>query len=189
MLALVVVVAGSALTLYYAQRPIERWAKSGQRFALGEWWEIDLEAGKSLVYYESPAEIPVNFVTLTVVDADNRAMGVVLIGGTNDYVVDGTNGAALFEMEIDAPGSYLVICNDAAAASIQSAPEADRIVFGKSPDTKADALGRRRTIHLVGAGITLAVALILYIIHGLAQRPPKQPPPRRFVAQLGEPEL
>ena len=186
---MVVVIAGSALTLYYAQRPIERWAKSGQRFALGTWWEIDLEAGKSLVYYESPAEIPVNFVTLTVVDAHDRAMGVVLTGGTDDYVVDGTNGAALFEMEIDAPGPYLVICNDAAADSFSSAPETDRIVIGKSPNTKADALGRRRTIHLIGAGITLTVAIILYIIHGLAQRPPNQLPPRRFVAQLGEPEL
>ncbi len=189
MLALIVVVAGTALTLYYAQRPIERWARSGQRFALGISWEIDLEAGKSLVYYESPEEIPVNFITLTVIDADDRVMGVVLIGGTNDYVVDGMNGAALFEMEIDAPGSYLVICNDAAADSISSAPEADRIVLGKSPNTKAEALGRRRTIHLIGAGITLGLAIILYILHGLAQRPPKQPPPRRFVAQLGEPEL
>ncbi len=182
-------IAGAALTLYCAHLSIERWAKSGQRLPLGEWWQIELKAGKSLVYYESPVEVPINFVTLNVLDANNRAMGTFLTGGTDDYVVDGTNGAAVFEIEIDAPGSFQVICNDAAAASIQSAPEADRVVFGKSPNTKAEALGRRRMIHLVGATITLGLALVLYIIHGIAVRRPKHPPPRRFVAELGVPEL
>lgn len=182
-------IAGSALTLYYAHLSIERWAKSGQRFPLGEWLQVELEAGKSLVYYESPVAVPVNFVTLSVLDANKRAMGAYLVGGTNDYVVSGTNGAAVFEIEIDAPGSFRVICNDAAATSISSAPEADRIVFGKSPNTKAEALGRRRTIHLVGTAITLGLALVLYIIHGIALRRSDHPPPRRFVAELGVPEL
>ena len=190
MLALLVVIAGAALTLYSAHLSIERWAKSGKKLPLGEWWQADFEAGKSLVYYESPVEVPVNFITLNVLDASGRAMGVFLTGGTNDFVVDGTNGAAVFEMEIDAPGSFQIICNDAAAASLHSAPQSDRIVFEKSPNTKVEALGRRRTIHLVGTAITLSLALVLYIIHGIAvRRSNHPPPPRRFVAELGVPEL
>lgn len=189
LLALVVVIAGAALTLYSAHLSIERWAKSGKKFPLGEWWQVDFNAGKSLVYYESPREVPVNFITLNVLDANRQAMGVFLTGGTNDFVVDGTNGAAVFEMEIDAAGSFRIICNDAAAASIHNAPEADRIVFEKSPNTKTEAVGRRRTIHLVGTAITLGLALVLYIIHGIALRRSNHPPPRRFVAVLGVPEL
>lgn len=190
LLALVVVIAGAALTLYSAHLSIQRWATSGKKFPLGEWWQVDLKAGKSLVYYESPLEIPVNFITLNVLDANSRAMGVFLTGGTNDFLVDGTNGAAVFEIEIDAPGSFQIICNDAAASSIHSVPEADRIVFEKSPNSKVEALGRRRTIQMVGAGITLGLALLLYIIHGIAVGRSNRPPPRRrFVAEIGVPEL
>ena len=190
---MVVVIAGAALTLYNAHLSMQSWATSGKRLPLGEWHQVDLKAGNSLVYYETPLVVPIDFISLNVLDANERAMGVFLTGGTNDFVVNGTNSAAVFEIEIDAPGSFWIICNDAAAASIDSAPETDRIVFEKSPNSKVEALARRRTIHLVGASITLGLAVLLYIIHGVAvgrsKHPRRPPPPRRFVAQLGVPEI
>jgi hypothetical protein len=172
-LALIVVVLGGAMTLLLGQLWLEQWARTGQRAAIGLDQTVDLPAGRILVYYESDIAVPeIGTAALSVFDPYGRRVrpAVPAEDHTFQMMLSDRCGRALWDLDILEPGEHIVHCSNLNFASETGAPAGDRIVFGKQPGTVAQALVVRKTILIIGAGITLVLAAILYIIHGAALR-------------------
>ena len=84
----------------------------------------------------------------------------------NNFQIKGLNGRALFGLSVDEPGLYRLHCFNANVRSDEEVPADDRIVFLKTPSTRAQRV--RRRIHLVGVAVTVGLAIGLYILHGVA---------------------
>lgn len=172
-LALIVIVIGGATTLLLGQLWLEQWARTGQRAAIGLDQTVDLPAGEVLVYYESAFAVPsVGSAKLSALDPYGRRVQPIIPAEDHTFQMMFSNrcGRALWELDVLEPGEYIVHCSNLNFASETGAPTGDCIVFGKQPGTVAQALSVRKTILIIGAGITLLLAAILYIIHGAALR-------------------
>ena len=172
-LALVVIVIGGATTLLLGQLWLEQWARTGQRAAIGLDQTIDLPAGRILVYYESTIAVPeIGTASLSVFDPYGRRVRPAIPAEDHTFQMMFSDrcGRALWELDVVEPGAHIVRCFNVNFASDTDVPTGDCIVFGKQPGTVAQTLVVRKTILIIGAGITLLLAAILYIIHGAALR-------------------
>ena len=172
-LALVVIVIGGATTLLLGQLWLEHWARTGQRAAIGLDQTVDLPAGEVLVYYESAFAVPeIGTASLSAFDPYRRRVRPIIPAEDHTFQMMFSDrcGRALWELDVLEPGTHTVRCFNVNFASDTDVPSGDCIVFGKQPGTVAQALIVRKTILIIGAGITLLLAAILYIIHGAALR-------------------
>ncbi len=71
LLALLVVICGSAGTLGLGWLWVRQWVASGTKFPIGEWAQVYVPDGarQSLVYYESDYEVGQQFMRLYMRDA------------------------------------------------------------------------------------------------------------------------
>ena len=191
-LALIVVITGIPLTILQARAALQNWAQSGERFPLGVWGIVDLKETDTLVYYESPDAVPTEYVKLIINDINNTLVHVSTPNERNDFSFKDKQGAALFELTLLQPGSYRFICHDAMANSIEDNPEQDKVVFAKSPNSKAQAQNKSTLTYIIGGASTLGLAAILYIFHGIRlqrkEGTSKAPTPATFAANIGVPE-
>jgi len=172
-LALIVVVVGGAITLLLGQLWLGQWAKTGQRLAVGSEQSVELPAGNVLVYYESSVAVPeIRTAKLSVLDPYGRRLRPIIPAEDHTFklMFGGSSGRALWELEIVEPGVHTIRCFNNNFASDADVPAEDRVVFGKQPGSVAQAIAVRKTILITGAVITIALAVILYILHGLALR-------------------
>jgi hypothetical protein len=168
LLALVAVMAGSAVTWWGGQAWLHRWAGSGLKVPVSTSAEVDLSAGEQLIYYESPVSVPTHNILLTMRHPDGERLITHPPLDDNNFEINGWHGRALFEVDLVDDGRYSVDSFNANVASDDEVPADDRIVFAKQPNTRAEAIRVRRLIHLIGAVATVGVAIVLYLIHGLA---------------------
>ncbi|UCD76644.1 MAG: hypothetical protein JSV91_06905 [Phycisphaerales bacterium] len=188
LLALVVVVAGALATLGLGEMWMHRWAGTGLRMRLDDWCTLDLQAGKSLVYYESSQTVPDGGVVLTAniprevfvplsqaegrpseeEDVQRNRFPAFPLAEDISYrlMLGGQSGRALWELNLPEAGSYELRAVNTNYLSDEAVPAGDCIVFHKQPDTLAGAMDIRRGIHICGAAVTILLAVILYIKHG-----------------------
>ncbi|MDY7108026.1 MAG: hypothetical protein SYC29_05260 [Planctomycetota bacterium] len=189
-LALIVVLLGGAVTLLLGQLWLEQWARTGQRAAIGRDQTVDLPAGEMLVYYESNIAVPeVGSAKLAVRDPYGRRVRPTIPAEDNTFqmMLSDRCGRALWELNVVEPGEHTVRCFNVNFASDTDVPPGDRLVFGKQPGTVAQALVVRKTILIIGAGITLLLAAFLYIIHGVALQKRRAAEPDRSFPAPGAP--
>ena len=78
------------------------------------------------------------------------------------------------------------------ANSIGDNPVQDKVVFAKSPNSKAQAQNKSTLTYIIGGASTLGLAAILYIFHGIRlqrkEGTSKAPTPATFAANIGVPE-
>ncbi len=168
LLALVAVVTGSAATWWGGQAWLHRWAGSGLKVPVSAWAEVDLAAGEQLIYYESAVSVPTHNILLTIRHSNGEHLITYPPLDDNNFEMNGWHGRALFVANLMEAGRYSVHAFNANVASDDDVPAGDRIVFAKQPNTKVEAIRVRRLIHLIGAVVTVGLAIILYLIHGLA---------------------
>ncbi len=173
MLALLVALGGAAITLGLDQLWLNNWFRSGQTFAIGQRATVQLPAGSTLVYYESPVAAPVGDVMLRIFDADNERLRVENLDesqtGDLSYrlLLTGWSGRALWRVNIPAAGAYGMICNNHNFMSDADIPAADRVVFLKQPDSFKEVKTVRTIIQVTGATITMTAVILFYLLHSL----------------------
>jgi hypothetical protein len=180
-LALVVLVVGTILTVGLSQLWIMHWSQSGVGFPIGVPGTIDVEGapGAVLVYYESPHSVPAGHCSLYVRNPYEERLHTRIPMDDHSYRVSltGWTGRALWELDLDEPGTYEFLCTNANFKSDDDVPAEDRIVFFKEPQSLAVVRGRQKLLKIVGGTITVAIAIGLYIMHGLALRRLAAEPP------------
>ncbi len=171
-LALLTILIGGATTLIISEGQIRHWAKeTGSAIPVGQWGDVDLDYGEFIVYYESPVQVPTEYL-FQVVDQYGDRMRPTPPPENESYrlLLDGWSGKAVGVLKIEEAGTYRLRCSNASVVSDADIPAEDRIVLMKTPRTWAEASQVRKQILVIGASITFAVFLILYIIHGLVLR-------------------
>ncbi len=171
-LALLVVVAGTAATLLGSRLYLQAWVDGGTKFAISavrdDYNEVDLPAGDILVYYESNESVPTGRVILFMRAPGGDPVEVGWPADDNSFEIGGRQGRAIFSLHITEPGRHIFRCSNANYLSDNDVPAGDRIAFLKDPPTLAPVLRSRRMILLVGASITLGLAVLLYVCHVVA---------------------
>lgn len=167
-LALLWVVVGGGLTILLDQLWIHSWAKSGVAAPVGELFNIDLEPGRTLLYYESPSAVP----QTTRVHMFNPYQEQIYPQPpaeerSYNMLLTGWSGKAVAEIDVDEVGTYRIVCYNTSVLSDDDIPAEDRIVLKKKPASLTEALTIRRIIQIGGATIVLLGAIGLYIIHGI----------------------
>jgi len=171
-LALIVMVSGTALTLGLDQAWLHTWSESGRKFPIGQRSTIQLPPGESLVWYESPYRVPVADVTLYMVDPNGDRITPAHPSGDISYtlMLGGMSGRALWKMNVPRAGTYEFTCFNHNFASDSQIPVEDRVVFLKTPDTLAEANLFRKFIQITGATASITLVIVFYVLHGLALR-------------------
>lgn len=173
-LALAVLVFGTIATLGLSHVWIMHWSRTGQAFSLGDWHRIELEAVPTLAYYESPHSVPEQQLDCSITLKDPYGDPMPKMIPTEDssfrVMLTGWSGRALWEFDLVEPGEYEFRCVRQNVRSDEDVPTEDRIVFLKEPQDLAAVHGRQKLIKIVGGAITVAIATLLYVFHGLALR-------------------
>jgi hypothetical protein len=136
---------------------------------------VDVAPGPTLVYYESPHSVPEANCTLYMRNPyEERVMARIPSAPAVDlsYRVSltGWSGRALWAVDLDEPGTYEFRCTNANFPSDEAVPVEDRIVFFKHPESLAVARGRQKLFKIAGGVVTVALAIVLYVMHGLSLR-------------------
>ena len=167
-------VVGTLLTVGLSQLWIMHWSKSGVAFPIGVpgTLEVDGTPGAVLVYYESPHSVPAGHCALYVRNPYAERLPIRIPREDHSYRVSltGWTGRALWELDLDEPGSYEFRCTNANFKSDEDVPTADRVVFFKEPQSLTVVRGRQKLLKIVGGTVTVAIAIGLYVMHGLALR-------------------
>jgi hypothetical protein len=171
--ALAVIVLGGLATLGAGQLYLHRWVDSGIHVPVGGRFDVHLPYGRTLVYYESKQSVPSRTPLLKVLDAYNIYVAVQPIPDEdNNYhtAMTGWSGRAIHVIDIDEEGTFTVSCSAADYLSIEDIPPDDRVSFFKSPNTLEDAQAMYKTVLIIGASITVLLAVLLYVLHFAALR-------------------
>ena len=168
-MALIVVVVGGGFTMTLDQFWIFQWSKSGMHFPVGERQIVNLPAGKSLVYYESPHSVPSALATLQMYDLEGNRSRVPLLREDINFKIrlTGLSGRALWEIDIPEDGEYRFIVSNENVLSDEDIPPADQIVFLKTPNSMLTAKRIQDVIRFTGLGITAVLFIIFYLLHYL----------------------
>ena len=172
-LALLAALLGMVITLGLDQLWLNNWFNSGQAFAIGQRATVQLPAGPTLVYYESPVAAPVGDVMLRIFDADNERLRVESLDESRTaelnyrLLLSGWSGRALWRVNIPAAGVYSVLCNNHNFMSDADIPADDRVVFLKQPDSFADVKAVRTFILVTGATVMMTAVIVFYLLHSL----------------------
>lgn len=169
MLALLAAVIGAVATLGLDQLWLSNWSRSGVAFPIGQRASVQLPAGPTLVYYESPVAAPVGDVTLRILDADGERLRVGEPDSDLNYqlLFTGWSGRALWRVDVPAAATYSMVCHNHNFMSDADIPAEDRVVFMKEPDSFAEVKTVRTIIQVTGATITMTAVIILYLLHSL----------------------
>ncbi len=182
MLALLAIVVGSAATLGLSEIWLQNWTRSGHWFPVGSRATVQLPAGRTLVYYESPVAVPRDGdsgATLRVEDADDEPVAVRPLRAYGDegdgdanleyrLWLSGWSGRALWEFDAPIAGRYSFVCHNHSVLSDDDLPTDDRIALLRQPDSFAEVRMVRTIVLITGATITITAVIILYMLHSLA---------------------
>ncbi|MHC4949179.1 MAG: hypothetical protein ACYTG1_13135, partial [Planctomycetota bacterium] len=153
LLALAVGVIGAVATVGASHLWMLDWSRSGLRFPVAESCSVELPAGPTLVYYESPEAVPPGNVTLDLRGPDGDRVTCYAPGDGHSYhaYLSGLSGRALWRIRPEAAGTYRFSSFNANYDSTADIPDGDRIVFLKTPGTVSEARGRQKLIQIAGA--------------------------------------
>ena len=168
-LALLVAFVGAGATLAADQIWLMNWARSGVSFPIGQRTPVQLPAGPTRVYYESPLAVPVDNATLRIFDGDGERLPTRGLDGQDNYhlLFTGWSGRALWEVNVPAAGTYSMVCNNYNFMNDEDIPIEDRVVFLKQPDSFQEVKTVRTIVQVTGATITMTAVIILYLLHSL----------------------
>lgn len=171
-LALVCAAAGAAVTLTIDQMWLSAWAKSGKHFPISQFGTVDLPAGQTLVYYESPFSVPVGDATLFITNPEGERVRPIMLADDMSYrmMLTGWSGRALWKLDITQPGPHRFRCSNHSVESDADIPAEDRVAFLKQPDSLTEVTNVRKFIQITGATATLTLVIAFYVLHGLALR-------------------
>lgn len=169
LLALLAALIGGGATLAADQLWLQNWWRSGVSFPIGQRTPVQLPAGPTRVYYESPVAAPVGDATLRIFDADNERLKVTSLDGAENYrlMFTGWSGRALWEVDIPAAGTYEMVCHNHNFLVDEDIPADDRVVFLKDPNSFKEVKTVRTIIQVTGATITMTAVIVLYLLHSL----------------------
>jgi hypothetical protein len=170
LLALLAVLIGGPATILSDQSSLRKWARSGIWFPVGETCTVELPEGSTLVYYESMVDVPLMNADLIIHDRPGQYIYQFPAPDENSFRLTFGNwqGASLWELRLEQPETIdFTTRNDNDGWDPQVYSE-DRIVFLKEPQTLAEVKSIRKRIQITGASITIGLAVVLYIVHGIA---------------------
>jgi hypothetical protein len=170
-LALLVLVVGGCATYFGGQLWVHYWARSGTRVPLGVTCEVDLPGGDMLVYYETAGRIPDENVLLYVENADGKRVTVwPNANEDNDYrlALSGWTGRSLWQLNGVVAGTHRVEAFASRHLSDKPTSDAERVVFGKQPNTIAEVDRLRKRFQIICGGTALSMAIGLYVLHGVS---------------------
>jgi hypothetical protein len=163
-LALLVLLVGGGGTWLLSWQAVAEWARSGQRFAVGEpGGTVRLTPGTCYVYYESPIGVPSDFTQLYLTAEDGTRLRPHAPTATSSFYHGGVHGGALWTVEVPRDGVYSFICHN---ENENRTPD-DRVVFGKAPQTRDECLSRDHRIKVAGLSVTGTLFVLLYVFHGV----------------------
>ncbi|MHC5023944.1 MAG: hypothetical protein ACYTGG_08530 [Planctomycetota bacterium] len=167
LLALLAVLAGVSITLGLDHLSLHQWAQSGLAIPVGEHFEVELPVGETLVYYESRQNIVPDRILLDVIGANGERVRARPPMEENNFrlLLGGWSGRSLWNVRVEEAGTYRIRGFNADYLQDEQVPEDDRVVLFKQPRTLAEAVANRKVIQIVGASITMCVALLLYLLH------------------------
>ena len=170
-LALLVMLLGGGLTFLLAYNYKTQWAQTGQRLEFGSEYQIELAPEQSPVifFYETASsEASSGDVVLTVYDPFGERITRLAAGSEDEsFVIAGWHGYPTRELAVDEAGVYRIKCSNVAYSSDKEVPEDDRVVLLKQPPRTTQMLANHRIMLVVGASITMALAIAFYVVHGL----------------------
>lgn len=167
-LALLVILIGGLATLGAGQLYLQHWVDSGIHVPVGGRYQVHLPYGSTLVYYESKHAVPRRTPLLKVLDSYNAYVGVEpLPDEQNNYrtLLTDWSGRAIHKVSLDEEGTFTVSCSPADYLDLDDIPPDDRVSFYKSPNTLAEAQAMYKSVLIVGATVTVLVAVGLYVLH------------------------
>jgi hypothetical protein len=186
-LALLTVLGGGTLTLLLDQMSIRSWAYSGIRRPIGNEQIVDLPAGELLVYYESPDYVPGQPVYFSIRSADGNRIPYGTPTSDNNFalLMSGWSGRAMWQIDLPEPTRCeVIVLNDMPEFEDEDRSK-HQVVFAKQPATLAEATRNRRIIQYLGAGLTIGLAIALYIVHGVTLSRREQTPQQPFGQPVG----
>jgi hypothetical protein len=169
-LALLAVIIGGAATIALDQLWLSAWASSGKAFPVGRRALVELPAGESLVYYESPVAAPRQDVTLRLFDENDDYVPLRSPGKDISYslLFTGWTGRALWKVNVPKAGPYGVLCLNHNYEFDSDIPADDRVVFLKNPNSLDEVKFVRTVIQITGATIVGVLVIVFYLLHGVA---------------------
>ena len=169
MLALLVAFVGAAATLAADQIWLMNWARSGVFFPIGQRTPVQLPAGLTRVYYESPVAVPIGDATLRIFDGEGERLPTRGLDDQDSYrlMFTGWSGRALWEVNVAAAGTYSMVCNNYNFMNDEDIPIEDRVVFLKQPNSFKEVKTVRTIVQVTGATITMTAVIVLYLLHSL----------------------
>ncbi|MCA9290010.1 MAG: hypothetical protein KDA25_02715 [Phycisphaerales bacterium] len=169
-------VTGTLLTIGAGELVKRSWLESGTMFSPTggrDWTSVDLPEGSMTVYYQSPHGVPDGQVSLTIrypdgelVPASSNRRPIATESEQIDFHIAGFSGRAISNLIVDVPGTYRFFCSNTSVGSDTMVAQ-DRVVFMKHPDRLVDMLGLHKRVLVIGASITVAIAALLYGVHGI----------------------
>ena len=168
-LALLVAFVGTGATLAADQIWLMNWSRSGVFFPIGQRTPVQLPAGPTRVYYESPVAVPVGDATLRIFDGDGERLPTRGLDGQDNYrlMFTGWSGRALWEVNVPAAGTYSMVCNNYNFMNDEDIPIGDRVVFLKQPNSFKEVKTVRTIVQVTGATITMTAVIVLYLLHSV----------------------
>lgn len=166
-LALIIIVIGGALSWGGGRFVLHQWAASGIKVPVGEWRAVELDRGETLVHYESDAGLPGRHSMLSV-----RGPSGNLISANHIHRRSRENRGRIGEVSFE--DQFLLTVSESGPHEVHflnsrfdpdEVPENDRIALAKWPPTINDATQLQRTVLLTGAGLSVGLAVICYVLH------------------------
>jgi len=168
-LALLAAFVGTGATLAADQIWLMNWSRSGVSFPIGQRTPVQLPAGPTRVYYESPVAVPVGDATLRIFDSEGERLPTRGLDGQDNYrlMFTGWSGRALWEVNVPAAGTYSMVCNNYNFMNDEDIPIGDRVVFLKQPNSFKEVKTVRTIVQVTGATITMTAVIVLYLLHSV----------------------
>ena len=165
-------IGGAGTTLTIDQMWLGSWLRSGKHFPINQFATVELPAGPTLVYYESPVSVPVSDATLFMTDPEGERVRPINLIEDVSYrmLLSGWSGRALWKLDITVPGPYRFRCSNHNYQADSDVPADDRVAFLKNPQHVQEVTTVRKFIQITGATVTVTLVIALYILHGLALR-------------------
>ena len=174
-LALVTLVIGVLVTLYLNFISVDNWVKSGERYRVGVASNVEFTTpGRHVVFYESPDVLPGDrdYISIYATGPDGSPVVAVPIpyDEAEDYApreyFPGFDviGRPLWALEVKSPGVHAVrVHNDHEEQNQQ----ADRIVFGRSPQSMKTLANQTRQLTILVLALAGVLVVTFYVLHGI----------------------
>lgn len=158
------------------------WATTGIEFEVGRILDAELPAGDTVVYYQSVQPVPPRTgytepIHLRLIDPYEDLVPLSSITDDASYELGGRHGRAVFQAKLPVAGIYKLRCSNNAVSSDADTPAEDRIIFFRQPSTLAEMSTVQRVMQVIGGTTTVALAIVLYIIHGVTLHRRNHPTP------------